>query len=230
MHWSHEIPEAVLAALRFELGLEAAIGKFFGMSHVFDPQPIHLAGRFVRLEPLTMGHAAGLFAASQHEAIWRWLPIPMFGSVATVEAYISDALREQVGGGTVAFATVRQSDGKAVGSTRFLDIRRPHRALEIGWTWLAIEAQRTPINTEAKFLLLQHAFEVQGAIRVQLKTDERNEKSRAAITRLGAVFEGILRNFQTRAHDGYVRNTAMFSITETEWPAAKAGLLAKLAR
>ncbi len=154
----------------------------------------------------------------------------MFSSIVSVEAYIEEALREQAGGGTLAFATVRQSDGKAVGSTRFLDIRRAHRALEIGWTWLAVEAQRTPLNTEAKFLMLQHAFEVHGAIRVQLKTDERNEKSRAAITRLGASFEGVLRNFQTRSYDGYVRNTAMYSITGTEWPAVKAGLLEKLAR
>jgi len=130
----------------------------------------------------------------------------------------------------VAFAIVRRSDGVAVGSTRYLEIRRLHRTLEIGWTWLARDAQRTAINTEAKFLLLSHAFEVHGAVRVQLKTDERNEQSRAAITRLGAVFEGILRNYQTRAHDGYVRNTAMFSITAAEWPAVKAGLMARLVR
>jgi RimJ/RimL family protein N-acetyltransferase len=189
-----------------------------------------LTGRFVRLEPLSVGHAPALFKASQDEEIWRWLPIPMFASVASVEAWIMDALKEQTGGATVAFATVRQSDGLAIGSTRFLDVRRPHRALEIGWTWLARDAQRTAVNTEAKFLMLRHAFENHGAVRIQLKTDERNEKSRNAITRLGAIFEGILRNYQTRAHDGYVRNTAMFSITDKEWPAVKAGLEAKLAR
>jgi RimJ/RimL family protein N-acetyltransferase len=200
------------------------------MAPVFDPRPIQLNGRFVRLEPLAVEHANGLFAAAQDPEIWRWLPAPMFESVAAVDAWIAEALREQAGGGSIAFATVRQSDGAVVGSTRFIDIRRPHRALEIGWTWLSTAAQRTPVNTEAKLLMLQHAFEQQGAIRVQLKTDERNEKSRNAIARLGAVFEGILRNYQTRLSDGYVRNTAMFSITAAEWPAVKAGLEQKLLR
>jgi RimJ/RimL family protein N-acetyltransferase len=116
-----------------------------------------------------------------------------------------------------------------VGSTRFLDLRRPHRTLEIGWTWLTSAAQRTAVNTEAKYLMLCHAFDELCAVRVQLKTDERNEKSRNAIARLGAVFEGVLRNYQTRLHDGYVRNTAMFSITDREWPAVKTRLEAKLA-
>ncbi len=194
----------------------------------FDPKPVLLEGRHVRLEPLAPRHAAGLFAASQDSAIWQWMPIPMFSSVAVAQLWIDDALKVQASGVEVAFAIVRESDGMVVGSTRYLDIRRPHRALEIGWTWLATAAQRTPVNTEAKFLLLQHAFEVHGAVRVQLKTDERNEQSRRAILRLGAVFEGILRNYQTRVHDGYVRNTAMYSITATEWPAVKARLEAKL--
>lgn len=197
---------------------------------VFDPQPTLLEGRFVRLEPLRPDHAQGLFASTQSEAIWRWMPVAGFASVAAVEAWIVESLQEQAAGSSVVFATVRRSDGVVVGSTRYLDIRRPHRALEIGWTWLAPEAQRTAVNTEAKLLMLEHAFESQGAIRVQLKTDERNEQSRNAITRLGAVFEGILRNYQTRTHDGYVRNTAMFSITDAEWPVVKRGLMAKLAR
>jgi len=196
----------------------------------FDPQPILLEGGHVRLEPLATGHASSLFLASQTPEIWRWLPLRMFAGVEEVTAWIAEALRTQETGSEVAFAIVRRSDGVAVGSTRYLDIRRLHRTLEIGWTWLARDAQRTAINTEAKFLLLSHAFEVHGAVRVQLKTDERNEQSRAAITRLGAVFEGILRNYQTRAHDGYVRNTAMFSITAAEWPAVKAGLMARLVR
>ena len=200
------------------------------MGKNFDPRPVLLEGRHIRLEPLGLGHAPALFSASQVQDIWRWLPIPMFGSVDEVRHWIAEALRIQATETEVAFALVRQSDGVAVGSTRYLDIRRPHRALEIGWTWLALEAQRTPINTEAKLLLLTHAFEVYGAIRVQLKTDERNEKSRAAITRLGAVFEGILRNYQTRLHDGYVRNTAMHSITAAEWPAVKIRLKERLAR
>ena len=154
----------------------------------------------------------------------------MFASVTEVEDWIAEAHRLQAAGTDLPFATVRCTDDGVVGSTRYLDIRRPHRAIEIGWTWLTPAAQRTAVNTEAKYLMLRHAFEGQGAVRVQLKTDERNAQSRAAITRLGAVPEGILRNYQTRAHDGYVRNTAMFSITNTEWPAVKAGLEARLAR
>jgi len=122
---------------------------------------------------------------------------------------------------------VRAADGRVVGSTRFLDIRRPHRALEIGNTWLAREAQRTAINTEAKLLMLTQAFEGWGAGRVQLKTDERNDASRAAIARLGCAFEGVLRKYQAR-YDGYIRNTAMFSLVADEWPAAKARLQARL--
>ena len=200
------------------------------MAKIFHPAPLTLEGKYTRLEPLALSHASGLFTACQDEEIWRLMPGPMFSSVAAVEAWIADALKDQSTGASVAFATVRVSDGVVVGSTRYIDIRHPHRAMEIGWTWLAREAQRTAVNTDAKFLMLRHAFEDHGAIRVQLKTDERNEKSRNAITRLGAVFEGILRNYQTRSHDGYVRNTAMFSITDSEWPAVKAGLQAKLAR
>ena len=198
------------------------------MEQNFNPKPMQLEGQHVRLEPLGLEHAANLFHASQTPEIWRWLPIPMFATVAEVEKWIADALHIQASGTEVAFAIVRRIDGTAVGSTRFLDIRRPHRALEIGWTWLAREAQRTAINTEAKLLLLAHAFEIHGAVRVQLKTDERNEQSRAAISRLGATFEGVLRNFQTRPHDGYVRNTAMYSITAAEWPGVKAGLNSRL--
>jgi len=203
---------------------------FEGVDTTFNPQSVRLAGRHVQLEPLLPNHAAALFSASQTPEIWRWLPIPMFGSRAEVESWIAQAWKNQEAGTEVPFAIVRRSDGVAVGSTRYLDIRRPHRALEIGWTWLARESQRTPINTEAKLLLLTHAFETHGAVRVQLKTDERNEQSRTAISRLGAVFEGVLRNYQTRPHDGYVRNTAMYSITQAEWPTVKARLISFPAR
>lgn len=199
------------------------------MNPVFDPQPVSLAGRHVRLEPLAPRHAEALFAASRDPGIWTYLLVPQFASVSDVQKWIDEASIAQRAGTEVAFATVRESDGLSVGSTRFLDIRRPHRTVEIGWTWLAPQAQRTPVNTEVKYLMLRHAFETLGAVRVQLKTDERNARSRAAISRLGAVFEGILRNFQTYSH-GFVRNTAMFSITAAEWPAVKERLEAKLAQ
>ncbi len=196
----------------------------------FDPKPVLLEGRHVRLEPLAPRHAEELFAAGRDAGIWTYLPLPPFGSIDDVRRWIDESLRAQSAGTDIPFATIRLSDGRVVGSTRFLDIRRPHRALEIGWTWLTSAAQRTAVNTEAKYLMLRHAFDELCAVRVQLKTDERNEKSRNAIARLGAMFEGILRNYQTRVHDGYVRNTAMFSITDREWPAVKTRLERLLAR
>jgi RimJ/RimL family protein N-acetyltransferase len=195
----------------------------------FNPRPGLLEGRHVRLEPLTPAHAAGLFAAARPE-VFRYLIIPPFASMADAEQYVADALAAQATGAEVAFATVRRSDGVVVGTTRFLDIRRPHRGLEIGWTWITPAAQRSAINTEAKYLMLRQAFEQWGALRVQLKTDANNAKSRAAIQRLGASFEGILRKQLLRPHDGYQRDTAMFSLIEPEWPAAKAKLEAMLAR
>lgn len=198
------------------------------MPPVFDPQPVLLAGRHVRLEPLTPGHAAALFAAATPE-VFRYLIIPPFRTVADAGHYVAEALAAQATGAEVAFATVRQSDDRVVGTTRFLDIRRPHRGLEIGWTWITPGAQRTAVNTEAKYLMLHQAFEGWGALRVQLKTDANNAQSRAAILRLGASFEGIIRKQMLRPHDGYQRDSAMFSIIESEWPAVKAGLEAKLA-
>jgi N-acetyltransferase len=195
----------------------------------FDPRPILLAGRHVRLEPLERQHLPALLAAASDPAIFEWFLTPPLGDEQEMTRWLEDGLRAQAAGTEVVWATVRVSDGRVVGSTRFLDIRRPNRGLEIGNTWLAPEAQRTAVNTEAKLLQLTHAFETLGAVRVQLKTDERNVKSRAAIARIGCSFEGILRKYQAR-YDGYVRNTAMFSLTAEEWPVAKARLEAMLAR
>lgn len=189
----------------------------------FDPRPLLLEGRHVRLEPLGLDHAEGLFNASREPVIFKHLPIPRFETVGEVRAWIEDALRAQNAGTEVAFASVRRSDSRVVGSTRFIDIRRAHRGLEIGWTWLALEAQRTGINTEAKYLMLYQAFEEWGALRVQLKTDARNEQSRRAILRIGATFEGVLRKHMLRPHDGHQRDSAMFSITDADWPVVKAG-------
>ncbi|WP_438479042.1 GNAT family N-acetyltransferase [Oleiharenicola lentus] len=196
----------------------------------FDPQPILLEGRHVRLEPLSLAHAEGLFRASVDPVIWKYLAIEPFKTVADATAWIDEALRGQAAGTDVPFATVRKSDGVVVGTTRYLDIRRPHRGLEIGWTWMRPEAQRTGINTEAKYLMLRHAFEQLGALRIQLKTDANNAQSRAAILRIGCKFEGIIRKQMLRAFDGYQRDSAMFSMIDTEWPEAKLALEAKLAR
>ncbi len=196
----------------------------------FNPQPVLLEGRHVRLEPLAERHAEALFAAGRDASIWTYMPVPPFADLAAVKAWIADALRAQAAGTEVPFATVRRSDGCVVGSTRYIDIRRPHQGLEIGWTWLTPEAQRTAVNTEAKYLMLRQAFESWGARRVQLKTDARNEKSRRAILRIGATFEGVLRKQMLRGHDGYERDSAMFSIIDTEWPTAKARLEEMMAR
>ena len=196
----------------------------------FDPQPLLLEGRHVRLEPMTPGHAPGLFAAGRDPEIFKHLLIPPFAEEGDTVKYVQEALAAQATGAEVPLVTVRRSDSKVVGTTRYIDIRRAHRGLEIGWTWIAPEAQRTAINTEAKYLMLRQAFDGWGALRVQLKTDANNAKSRAAILRIGASFEGVLRKQLLRPHDGYQRDTAMFSIVEAEWPAAKAKLEAMLVR
>jgi len=196
----------------------------------FDPQPVLLEGNHVRLEPLQPDHAKALFRASRDPALWTFLPIEQFGDLGAVAAWIDEARRAQAAGMEVPYATVRKSDRCVVGSTRFLDIRRPHRGLEIGWTWIMSEAQRTVVNTEAKYLMLAQAFDVWGALRVQLKTDARNQRSRDAIQRLGGRFEGILRKQMLRAHDGFQRDSALFSILDLEWPDAKTALEVMLAR
>ena len=194
-----------------------------------DPQPITLTGRYVRLEPLRPEHAPDLLAAVQADvSIWQWLPVEPPQTVAEMEAWIADALAVQAGGTILAFAQIDLASGRAVGSTRYLNISRRDRGLEIGWTWIGKPWQRTAINTEAKYLLLRHAFEDLGAVRMQLKTDKRNLQSQAAIARLGAVREGVLRKYQLVRND-LIRDTVMYSITDDEWPVVKAGLEAKMA-
>lgn len=199
------------------------------MSNPFEPKPVLLTGRQVRLEPLERRHLPGLLAVAGDPATFEYFVTRPLGEAGEMSRWMELILKGQAAGTDIGWATVRASDGKVVGATTYLDIRRVNRGLEIGNTWLAPEVWRTAINTEAKYLQLRHAFEELGAWRVQLKTDERNARSRAAIARLGASFEGILRKYQVR-HDGFIRNTAMFSIVEAEWPAVKAGLEAKLAR
>jgi RimJ/RimL family protein N-acetyltransferase len=194
----------------------------------FNPQPVLLAGRHVRLEPLARRHLPGLIEAARDPGIFQYFLTAPLGTEVEMSKWVDQILKGQAAGTDVGWVTVRCSDGRIVGATTFLDIRRHNRGLEIGNTWLAPEAQRTALNTEAKYLQLRHAFEDLGAWRVQLKTDERNARSRAAIERIGAKFEGILRKYQVR-YDGFVRNTAMFAIVAEDWPAVKARLEAKLA-
>ena len=202
--------------------------------------PLTLEGRWVRLEPLARGHAGGLLAAATGPRdTYGFTLVP--GSPAETAAYVDQALAEQEAGRALPFATVDRSRGLVVGCTRFFNFEfwpwpsgnanqrgadRPD-AVEIGWTWLAAAAQRTSINTEAKLLMLAHAFDQWRAHRVSLRTDARNERSRNAILRLGARFDGVLRADRA-AYDGAIRDTAAFSILDTEWPAVRSNLQARL--
>ena len=188
--------------------------------------PVTLEGRHVRLEPLAKAHLAGLAEVGLDEELWRWIPTQV-RTAQEMEAYIETALEEQARGVSLPFAIVEKATGRAIGSTRYGNIDRTHHRVEIGWTWVAREWQRTAVNTEAKYLLLRHAFETLGCIRVELKTDSLNEKSRAAILRIGAQHEGIFRNHMITA-SGRIRHSAYYSIIDSEWPAVKARLESKL--
>lgn len=194
----------------------------------FDPAPVVLEDARVRLEPLAPGHADALLAAGADPSIWTYLPRRPFVDRADVLAWIAEADAARVRGDVVAFAVRETASGRVVGSTRYLDVVRPHRRLEIGWTWYAPAAQRTAVNTAAKRLLLGHAFDDLGALRVSFKTDARNAASRAAILRLGAQQEGILRHHFVMP-DGWLRDSVYFSILRDEWPAVRARLDERLA-
>ena len=189
-------------------------------------EPVTLEGRHVRLEPLSRTHHGDLTAVGLDPELWRWIPT----QVRTPEemgAYIETALNEQARGVSLPFAILEKSAGRAIGSTRYGNIDRAHRRVEIGWTWVAAAWQRTAINTEAKYLLLRHAFETLGCMRVELKTDSLNERSRAAILRIGAREEGTFRNHIITS-TGRIRHTVYFSIIDSEWPEVKARLQNKL--
>ncbi len=192
------------------------------MADEMNVAPVMLEGSHVRLEPLAKAHLAGLAQFGLEEELWRWIPVPV-RTVEEMAAYIETALQEQERGVSLPFALIEKATGRAIGSTRYGNIDPTHRRVEIGWTWVAREWQRSAVNTEAKYLLLKHAFETLGCIRVELKTDSLNEKSRAAILRIGAREEGIFRNHMIAAN-GRIRHTVYFSIVDSEWPAVKARL------
>jgi N-acetyltransferase len=191
-------------------------------------EPVTLEGEHVRLEPLTLGHFNGLCEVGLDEDLWRWIPAPVC-TPDDLRAYIEKALQERDAGNALPFATIHRKSGRAVGCTRYGSIDRMHRRVEIGWTWIGRDWQRTAVNTEAKYLMLCHAFERLGCIRVELKTDSMNERSRNAILRLGAKEEGILRNHMITS-SGRLRHTVYYSILDTEWPAVKSRLEGKVAR
>ncbi|MBC8069178.1 MAG: GNAT family N-acetyltransferase [Deltaproteobacteria bacterium] len=189
--------------------------------------PVVLAGRWVRLEPLTLAHVPDLALVAIDDDLWKWT-VERVASTADLEAYVQRALDQQKAGVALPFATVARTTGRAIGCTRFGQFEREHSRIEIGWTWIGREWQATAINTEAKLLMLAHAFDTLGLRRVELKTDVLNERSRRAIARLGAVEEGVLRQHVV-TRTGRVRDTVYYSILASEWPAVRAGLEAKLA-
>jgi len=186
------------------------------------PSPVTLTGRTIRLEPLSPAHGPSLAELAKDAEIFRWFTISL-ASPTAFEKWMADAFAAQAAGTAIPFATIRIADGRVIGSTRFMSISEHDRRYEIGSTWLTLSAQRTAANTEAKYLMLRHAFETFGARRVELKTHVRNDKSRRAIERLGAVFEGTHRNHMLMP-DGTMRDSVWYSITDTEWPAARARL------
>jgi RimJ/RimL family protein N-acetyltransferase len=188
--------------------------------------PVTLEGPSIRLVPLSEAHHGPFCAAGLDDELWRWSPTPV-RTPDEMAAYIAVALSEQARGAALPFAVVEKSSGRVIGSTRYGGIEPVHRRVEIGWTWLARPWHRTATNTEAKYLLLRHAFETLGCIRVELKTDALNERSRAAIRRIGAREEGILRSHMIAA-GGRIRDTVYHGIVAAEWPAVKAALETKL--
>ena len=189
--------------------------------------PVTLEGRWIRLEPLSHARADELLEAAADPVIWAWMP-ERVETADGMRRWIDDALRAQRSGAEFAFAVVDLASGRAVGSTRYLDVSTAHRGVEVGWTWYRREAWGGPVNPEAKLLLLRHAFEDWGAIRLCLKTDSLNARSRAAILKLGATYEGDLRNHRIRP-DGSYRHSSYYSILDSEWPAVEAGLTERLA-
>lgn len=176
--------------------------------------PVTLDGRSVRLEPLAQVHAQGLYNRGREQSDWAYMPRACFVDLADTRQWIDEALARP---DHVPFAIIEKHKNRPVGSTRFLTIRPEHRSLEIGWTWLGREWQRTAVNTEAKYLLLRHAFERLGCVRVEFKTDARNTRSQAAIERIGATREGVLRQHMI-VQDNYLRDSVYFSVLDSEWP------------
>jgi RimJ/RimL family protein N-acetyltransferase len=184
------------------------------------PQPVTLTGDLIRLEPLSFNHLVDLSEVGSDPSIWSRMP---YGDITTFErmkTFVEDVLARQAKGWDLPFAVIDQKGGRAIGCTRYLDIQVNHRGIEIGGTWYGVSYQRTGVNTECKALLLTHAFETLGAIRVQLKTDLRNDRSQRAIERIGATLEGVLRENMILP-DGYRRSTVYYSILESEWPTVK---------
>jgi RimJ/RimL family protein N-acetyltransferase len=196
---------------------------------MWDLQPT-LTGGIVRLEPLAPQHHDGLRAVASPPEIWdHWSSVPGASDTA-FDSWFEGCIADAAAGGDAHFATILQATGEPVGSTSFCQVREQDRGLEIGYTWLTPAVWGTGANTEAKFLQLQYAFETLGCIRVQWDTYEQNARSRAALTKLGATFEGVWRNYSIREADGSKVSSAFYSVIDDEWPTVRANLVDRIAR
>ncbi len=189
-------------------------------------KPVVLEGEYIRLEPLSQAHAQGLYTRGRDTADWAFMPRRCFIDLADTRQWIDEALNADH---QLPFAIVERAKNKVVGSTRYLNIRREHRGLEIGWTWLGQEWQRTAVNTEAKLLLLRYAFERLSCLRVEFKTDARNLRSQRALERIGASREGVMRKHMIVQED-FARDSVYFSVTDEDWPEVQKRLEILLAR
>ncbi len=196
---------------------------------MMDVKPVVLTGQFVRLEPLTEDHTAGLAVVGLEDSIWEYMPYGLMRNDSDIRRWVNTLLDHAAEGTDLPFVVIHLASGRVAGTTRYMEIRPEHNGLEIGGTWYGAEYRRTQVNTECKYLLLRQAFEEFNCIRVQLKTDSRNERSQRAIERIGAVKEGILRNHMILP-DGHVRHSIYYSILNSEWPHVKKKLEEKLAK
>lgn len=185
--------------------------------------PVTLHGRVVRLEPLSEAHVPDLAAVGLEEEIWRYMRYGPVRTQAELLTWVQSLLRLQKLGTDLPFAVIYQPTERAIGCTRYLSINTTDRSVEIGGTWYGLAYQRTAVNTECKYLLLGHAFETLGCVRVWFKVDARNERSKRAIERLGAFKEGVLRNHMILP-DGFIRDSVIYSILPSEWPLIKSSL------
>ena len=179
-----------------------------------------LEGRMIVLEPVVESHEEELFAAAQDPDVWRWMSYNAAESAETFHGWFDDALRATKAGDEAVFVVRSKESGNLIGSTRYMTLRPEHHGLEIGWTWLVPSAWGSGANAEAKFLLLQHAFDELGCIRVEFKTDARNERARLALEAIPARFEGIFRSHML-VRGGERRNSAFYSVTDDDWPVVR---------
>lgn len=195
----------------------------------FEIKPVTLTGKHVRLEPMTLEHVEPLAEIGIGHEFWDFMVYGKMENVEDMRGWVADILARAAKGTDLPFVAVHLASGRVAGATRYLNIMPNDRGLEVGGTWYGLDFQRTIVNTECKYLLFKHAFETLGAIRLQLKTDSRNERSQRAIERIGAVKEGVLRNHMILP-DGIIRHSVYYSILDTEWEGVKKRLEERLGR